>query len=275
MTTILAILITILGAALGSFLSVIIYRTKHKKKGIIFSRSFCPACKKKIKWKHLIPVFSWLGLRGKCAYCGNKIAPHYFLLELTAALVFLITFFQFNFLEISSSSIDPSILSYTINGVLLEKFIFYIIELSILLAIFFYDALYLEIPDRFSLTAIAIGLAGGIVIGEPSLINMIIGGLGIGAFFLLQFLISNGTWIGGGDIRLGALIGVLLGWELGILAIILSYFVGAIYSVYLLATTKAGRKTQIAFGPFLVIGTMLTLWYGPAILDYYLSTLLI
>lgn len=275
MTTIVAILIGILGASIGSFLSVVIYRTKHQKKGIIFSRSFCPGCKKKIKWQHLIPVFSWLTLRGKCAYCGNKIAPHYFLLELTSALVFLITFYYFNFIEVSISSFDPSIFNYSINAAILEKFIFYIIEISILLAIFFYDALYLEIPDRFSLTAIAIALAGGIVIGEPSLIDMIIGGIGIGAFFLLQFLISNGTWLGGGDIRLGALIGVLLGWELGILAIILSYFVGAIYSIYLLATSKAGRKTQIAFGPFLVIGCMLTLWYGPEILDYYLSTLLI
>jgi leader peptidase (prepilin peptidase) / N-methyltransferase len=274
MTIIAAILIAILGASIGSFLSVIIYRVKKKKSGIFLSRSFCPSCKKKIKWQHLIPVLSWLLLRGKCAYCGKKISTHYFLLEAVTAFVFLITFFQFNFITSIPSSINSEFINYAIDFQILEKLIFYLIEMTFMLAIFFYDALYQEIPDRFSLTAIAVAITGGLVLGTPAPLAMLLGGLAIAAFFLLQFLISNGRWIGGGDIRLGALMGILLGWELGLLAIILSYFIGSIYAFYLIINKKANGKSAIAFGPFLVMGTMISIWYGEAILDFYLSTIL-
>ncbi|MDA1061040.1 MAG: prepilin peptidase, partial [bacterium] len=105
-------------------------------------------------------------------------------------------------------------------------------------------------------------------------LTMLIGGLAVFVFFFLQFLISKGAWIGGGDLRMGALIGVLLGWEKGLLAVIISYFIGAILSIYLLATKKVGRKSTIPFGPFLVIGTLISIFYGQEILDWYLTTLL-
>ncbi len=273
MNLFVATIVFILGASLGSFLSVVIYRIHSKKKGIILSRSICPHCKKELKWRHLIPVFSWMLLRGKCAYCSKKISSHYTMLEITMGLAFLAVFLNWNFLQVAPSLANPEFLNYSIDWHVFEKFVFYAIETFLLIGIFFYDLLYRQIPDRFSLPAIGVAIAGGLVFGEPSSIDMLIGGGGIFAFFLLQYLLSKGKWIGGGDLRLGALMGILLGWEKGILALVLSYLIGSVFSLALLVQKKATGKTKIAFGPFLVLGIAITIFYGDIILDYYLSIL--
>jgi len=274
MTFLTSIIVFILGTAIGSFFSVVVHRTKKGKKGILLSRSICPSCKKKIKWKHLIPVFSWVFLQGKCSYCKKTISFHYLLLEILTGLIFVATFLNWNFIEVIPALTNPGILNYSMDWQIFQIFLFYIVTFSFLIAIFFYDLKYKEIPDRFSLPAIAIAIAGGIVFNIISPLTMLIGGLAVFVFFFLQFLISKGTWIGGGDLRMGALIGVLLGWEKGLLAVIISYFIGAILSIYLLATKRVGRKSTIPFGPFLVIGTIISLFYGQCILDWYLTTLL-
>jgi prepilin signal peptidase PulO-like enzyme (type II secretory pathway) len=273
MNLLVAILVFILGAAIGSFMSVIIHRVQHKKKGILFSRSICPACKKKLKWHHLVPVFSWLFLRGKCGYCREKISGHYLALELFSGLLFLIVFLKWNFLQVTPLSHDPSLLSYSINWQIFEIFLFYIIEFSLFVGIFFYDLLYKIIPDRFSLPAIGVAIAGGLVFGTPEPMSMLIGAAAIFLFFFLQFLISKGAWIGGGDFRLAVLMGVLLGWEKAILALVLAYFIGSIIGIYLLISKKAKGKTQIPFGPFLLLGTIIAIFYGNQIIFLYLSTL--
>lgn len=274
MTVILAVLSFVLGSAIGSFLSVLIYRLRHKIKGIWISRSICPYCKKKLKWHYLIPIFSWLFLRGKCGYCGKKISIHYLLLELVTGLTFLTIFLNWNFLSVIPSITNPEILNYAMNWIVFEKFIFYLILFTLLVLIFFYDLLYKEIPDKFSITAIVIAFLGGLFFAEPTLVNMLIGGAILGLFFALQFIISKGKWIGGGDIRMGVLMGVLLGWDKGLLALALAYLMGAVLSVYLLLTKKAGRKSEIAFGPFLTMGVTIGLLFGNQILDWYFNVLL-
>lgn len=275
MTTIFAIIAFALGASIGSFISVVIYRLHHKEKGIFFSRSFCPACKKKIRWHHLIPIFSWIFLRGKCAYCGQKISVHYLALELSTGLLFLSIFLNFNFLISIPSIIDPSLINYSIDWNIFAKLIYNFIIMSLLIAIFFYDLLYQEIPDHFSIPAVIIAIAGGLIFGTPQIIAMIIGGAGILSFFLLQFIISRGKWIGGGDLRLGLFTGIFLGWELGLVAIIVAYFLGAIFSILLMIRGRADRKTAIAFGPFIVMGIIVSMFYGEIILDWYLNSMLI
>lgn len=263
-----ALLAFILGTVFGSFLSVIIYRTKTDKTGIIFGRSMCPFCKKKLKFRYLIPIFSWLFLRGKCGYCGKKIGIHYLALEVITGLIFLVTFLNFNFIEIKFDQ-------FFMNYEMLKLFIFYVIEFLFLMAIFFYDLQYKEIPDKFSLTGIVVAIAGNLILHTVSPINMAIGGIAIFLFFALQFLISNGKWIGGGDLRLGLLMGVLLGWDKGLVALIIAYIVGAILSLVLLAMKKLDRKSQIPFGPFLVIGTLIAFFFGKQILDWYLGGIFI
>lgn len=274
MTLFVAIIVFIFGTATGSFLSVVIHRVRHKQKGILLSHSICPSCKKKLKWRHLIPIFSWLFLRGKCAYCGKKISTHYFSLEVITGLLFLLTFLVWNFVNEIPSTIDPTLLSYSINWHTFEIFIFYIILFTFLIAIFFYDLLYKEIPDRFSLPAIAITIAGVLILDLTPPLSMLIGGAGIFLFFLAQLVLSKGKWIGGGDLRLGALMGLLLGWKLGLIALVLSYLFGSIASVILLIRKKANRSSTIPFGPFLVTGTIIAIFYGNQILSWYLGTLM-
>jgi leader peptidase (prepilin peptidase)/N-methyltransferase len=139
------------------------------------------------------------------------------------------------------------------------------------MAIFFYDLRHKEIPDQFSLPAIAIAVIG-ILAFDPTLqtaANMLIGGGMIFLFFFLQYFISKGTWIGGGDLRLGALMGILLswttgsyaGWLVGILGLVIAYLVGGVFSLILIATKKLNRKSTIPFGPFLVIGTVAAIFF--------------
>lgn len=263
-----AILAFILGTIFGSFLSVMIYRTKNDKPGIVLGRSICPFCKKKLRFRYLIPIFSWLFLRGKCGYCGKKIGIHYLALEVITGLIFLVTFLNFNFVEIKFEQLF-------INYEMLKLFIFYIIEFLFLMAIFFYDLQYKEIPDRFSITAIALAIAGNLITNTIQPLNMAIGGISIFLFFALQFLLSKGKWIGGGDLRLGMLIGVLLGWEKGLIALIIAYIVGAILSLVLLGMKKLDRKSQIPFGPFLVMGSIIAFFFGKQILDWYLGGIFI
>lgn len=273
MTPLISILVFIFGTIIGSFLSVVIYRVRKGKKGIIFSRSICPQCKKKLKWRHLVPVLSWLFLKGKCGYCNKKISPHYLLLELITGLLFLLTFLNWNFIEAIPSIVNPLIFSYGINWEIFQVFIFYLIEFSLLMAIFFYDLMYKEIPDRFSLPAIAVAIAGGFILGTTAPLGMLIGGAAILGFFLLQFLISKGAWIGGGDLRMGILIGVLLGWKLGLVALIIAYLFGSIVSIALLIQRKITRKSRIPFGPFLVTGIIAAIFFGAQILNWYFGIL--
>ena len=228
----------------------------------------CPFCKKKLKFRYLIPVLSWLFLRGKCGYCGKKIGINYLALEITTGLTFLVLFLTFNFVEIK---FDQFFLNYE----MLKLFIFYTIEFLFLMAIFFYDLQYKEIPDRFSITAIILAITGNILLNTVSPLNMAIGGISISLFFALQFLLSRGKWIGGGDLRLGFLIGVLLGWEKGLVALIIAYMVGALLSLILLGMKKLDRKSQIPFGPFLVTGTLIAFFFGQQILDWYFGGIFI
>jgi leader peptidase (prepilin peptidase)/N-methyltransferase len=275
MTLLTATLMFILGTTIGSFLSVVIYRLYKKKKGILLSRSICPECKKQLKWRHLIPILSWLFLRGKCAYCGKKISSHYLVLELLTGLLFLAAFLQWNFIEEVPSSVNPEILNYMINWDTLEILIFYLIEFTFLIAIFFYDLMHKEIPDRLSFPAIVIAITGGLIFGEPSPLNMVIGGGGIFLFFALQLILSKGKWIGGGDLRLGALMGILLGWEKGLIALVLAYLIGAVVSIILLIQKKVTQKSTIPFGPFLITGIIIALFYGTEIINWYLNLLIL
>lgn len=265
MTLLVSALTFIFGTIIGSFISVIIYRLKHKSRKIVFSRSICPACKKKLKFRHLIPVLSFIFLRGKCGYCREKISPHYFALEILTGLLFLTTFLKWNFLT------GPMQNEIDLNT--FKIFIFYIIEFGFLMAIFFYDLINKEIPDSLSLPAIAVAIAGGFLFGKPLPMDMLIGGASITIFFALQFFGSKGKWLGGGDLRLGALIGVLLGWQLGLTALVIAYTLGAIISLILIIAKKATRKTAVPFGPFLVTGIISAVFFGEQILAWYLNTM--
>lgn len=256
----LTILVSVLGICIGSFINVIVFRTKE---GIsLGGRSKCRACLEPIAAIDLVPVASFFALKGRCRKCSSVIEWQYPAIELTMGILFGLFFVRaitsFGFPE----WLDPSLwLAVFIRDALIACF---------LLIIFVYDFKFSYILDRFSLPAIIIALLFNLALGAPG-ISLLAGGLIIGGFFAVQFLVSHGTWIGGGDIRMGMLMGFLLGIELGVVALFLSYVLGAIIGIGLILSGKRTMKSHVPFGTFMSAAIILTMLFGPQILEWYLG----
>lgn len=247
------ILVAILGLVVGSFLNAVIYRL-HKKVSFLRGRSYCPWCKHDLSTKDLIPLFSFMFLKGECRYCLKKISWQYPLVEFGTMVVFLLLFWQF--------------------GLTLEFFV-YLIYASILIIIFVYDLRYYLILDKVSLPAIIIAVLLSVFILNISLINILFGVLIGGGFFLLQFYISNGKWIGGGDIRLGVLMGAMLGFPGILVALFTAYVLGSIVGIFLILSKKKKWKSQVPFGTFLSLATLITFVFGELVIEYYQNLFLL
>lgn len=245
----------LLGTVVGSFLSVLIHRTNSKEKGIVTGRSFCPHCKVQLKAYDMIPLFSYMFLKGKCRSCNKSISVHYFFLELLTGLVFAFTFLNFNFTQ----SVDPLVT------------IFWLLIFSLGIAIFFYDLKFQEIPLSYSIPLIVLGALGSYFVIGNTITDILIGAAVGKLFFSVQYWVSKGAWVGLGDSDLGLALGLILGGKYLIVALLLSYILASLVSIFLLATKKATRKTKIAFGPFLVIGLYATALYGQPIAEWYFN----
>jgi len=263
----------ILGLIIGSFINCLVYRL-HVGKSVLSGRSFCPHCKHQITWYDNIPLLSFILLKGKCRYCAKKISNQYPLVELATGILFVVIS-----LANSQSLFNASIISWLI---LFRNLIF----TAILIIIFVYDYKYYLILDKVSIPAIVIALILniGIKIIEIQIFNLqasifnifgqyILSALALAGFFLIQFLVSNGKWIGGGDIRLGVLIGFMLGWPMSLLALFLAYIFGSVIGILLIIFKKKNIKSQIAFGTFLTSTSFIVLVWGDIILDWYLGFL--
>ena len=249
------IFIFIFGLIIGSFLNCLIYRL-HENKSMM-GRSFCPKCKKQIAWYDNIPILSFLFLNGKCRYCKQKISWQYLLVEFITGILFVIAFI-----------IEFSVFQ---NQNILMLFRSWFI-ISVMIVVFIYDLKWYLILDIITLPASLILLIWNLYLGmnwQNMLISVIIG---IG-FFLSQFLISRGKWIGGGDIRLGMLMGLSLNWPMILVAIILAYFIGSVIGILLILFKKKKFGSKIPLGIFLSTATVITLFWGDIILDWYLNIL--
>ena len=145
------------------------------------------------------------------------------------------------------------------------------IFVSILVFIFWYDLKYMLILDRVTIPAMLVAVMINLGVGTISISSMVLGALLVGGFFYAQFSLSKGTWIGGGDIRLGVLMGLMLGVQQALLATFLAYVLGATISICLLVLKRVNRKTQIPLGTFLSLSTIITLFWGHTILSWYLG----
>jgi len=248
------LIIIVVGLSFGSFASVVIHRLHQREGGILFGRSKCPECQRQLNVRDLIPVISYLMTGHKCRYCEKPISARYPLLEMTMGAAFLTTFLQVGLTE-------PLWLGYW----LLLTFIFVLLS--------FYDIYFQEIPDEISLPTIVltgiVGYFGGLHTGA-SLLTAFAVPVG---FFSLLFFGSRGKWIGGGDIRLGAIMGFVTGWPTILVALFIGYFVGAVFSLGGMATGKLSRKSVIPFGPFLLLDTYIAVFWGQDILNWYTKLL--
>lgn len=255
------VFIFILGLIIGSFLNVVILRL-HEKKKFAWSRSRCPYCKHDLKFSDLIPVLSFMFLSGKCRHCEKKISWQYPIVELVTGLLFVLATYNV------VGYLGFEILLY--NSTVLLSWLRDLIFISFLIVIFVYDLRWYLILDKVTIPAMVVAVVINLWLGfawETLLIGMLIG-LG---FFALQFAVSKGKWIGGGDLRLGALMGLMLGTRGVIVALFFSYIIGAIFSLYLIATGKKGLKSQVPFGTFLAIGTLIALLWGDQVVNWYLG----
>jgi len=214
-------------------------------------------------------------LKGKCRQCGQSIAWQYPVVEIITGILFVMAFlynFEFRILNLES------MFNYLIfnNSIKIQnlKFIIQLLRdwflISVMIVIFIYDLRWSEILDIVTLPACLAVFIINLVLGF-NLLNLLISGIIGGSFFLIQFLISNGRWIGGGDIRLGLLMGLALGWPAVLLAIIISYFIGSIVGVGLILAGKKKWGSEVPLGVFLATGTIISLFWQAPILDWYLG----
>jgi leader peptidase (prepilin peptidase)/N-methyltransferase len=241
------------GAMIGSFLNVCICRLP-KEESIVFPGSHCPQCSKPIRWYDNIPLVSYLLLRGKCRHCHRSISMQYPLVEGITALLSLLLFITFG----------PS-LSYVV----------YFSFTAALVVITMIDLHHQIIPDVISLPGIGVGLLASWILPPASVVNALLGVLlGGGSLFLVatfyQWLFKR-EGMGGGDVKLLAMIGAFLGWKAVILTILLSSLIGSVVGITVMIWKGRDFKYAIPFGPFLSLGAVISLFFGEDLIYWYLT----
>lgn len=245
MTAVWTIVTIIYGILIGSFLNVCIYRIPEKQ-SVVVVRSHCMSCGKQIKWYDLVPLVSFLILRGRCRYCKAKLSWQYPAVEALNGILYGII--------------------VLVNGFNITS-ILYCLATSALLALSIIDWRTYEIPPSFN---IFIGILGIIrlILDLPHWYNYVIGFVSVSGFLLLIFLVTKGRGIGFGDVKLMAAAGLLLGWKLIILSLGLGCVLGSIIHITLMYVKDKDRV--LAFGPYLSLGIFISMLYGEQIIEWYL-----
>jgi len=249
--------IFILGLILGSFLNSWMWRVHDNIKILSNSRSMCPNCRYQLHWYENIPVFSWLALRAHCSNCKKSIHWSYPVVELVTGFLMMYVIEQ-----------HLKLLHFSEWALLRDTFF-----LTLLIIIFVYDLRYKIILSRIIWVGTIVGYLINILALGYSATSLLYGMAIGGGFFLFQYVVSNGRWIGGGDVRMGVMMGAWLGWQNTILALFVAYILGAVVGVILLLSKKADGKTEIPFGIFLAVGTLLAIYYGEGLVAWYLQFL--
>lgn len=257
----LSILAFIFGSAIGSFLNVVIFRLKSGK-SIAFGRSECSSCEKKLSAKDMIPIVSFLMLRGRCGYCGKKLSYQYVLVEIVTALLFLAVF-----LFLGGESF-----AQTFDVSELLSLLMYAAFASLFVVIFVYDLKHYEILNKVVLFGCGLWVVSLFIL-PVSIESAVIGAFSYGFFMLLLFVLSSGKWIGGGDVKLAFLIGAIVGFP-GVLAtFFITYIGGALVALVLIGVSKKKFGDKIPFGTFMTVGAVLSFFIADAMIKWYVQFL--
>lgn len=251
------ILVAVLGLAIGSFLNVLIYRLPRDIKAA-FDRSACPNCRKRIAFYDNIPVLSYLILLGKCRICNAPISPRYPIVEILNGALYLFFFYL--------DGLTPQLAMHCFLA-------------SSLVAIFFIDLEFQIIPDKITLPGMVIGLAGAFFVDSPGLLNAVVGllvggGSLLGVAYLGEWLFKKEA-MGGGDIKMAAMMGAFVGWQKVLLIFMGGAVIGLIVSlIWMSLSKKVRRERLIPFGPFLAVAALFVVIYGDQLLDFYINNFL-
>lgn len=240
-----------LGLIFGSFLNVMVYRI-HKDEDWIFSRSRCVHCNTKLGFLDLIPLLSYIFLKGRCRYCKKRISLFYVFGELTLALLWVIL----------------PLLGYGLNNI--NTYILMVIIFASL-GMFLSDFLYRELPLLFLLIIGLFGLILNIITGQFDILGLLIGLTFVSLFFGLPFLITKGKGMGLGDLFLGIVLVLTLGFYKTVFTITIAYIIASIVYLTLLIFKKIDKKYQIPIGSFIIASFLLVLLFGDIIIDWYYS----
>lgn len=294
----------LIGAVVGSFVYCLALRSVTNKP--FLGRSYCLACKKQLRWYDLFPILSYISTVGRCRYCKKRIAAQYIIIEVIFGLLIAFLFYQrfglddYKAVEVLAfSNVYESV--YILLDLLFKTFV-----IGVLGAVFITDIKSGLIPDRLTYPAVVISfililavvgfriyslyqslltsevgkyllpphsdyfLLHALDLASP-LIYGVASGIGLGLFFISLIFFTKGRGMGGGDFKLSIFLGLVLGFPLSVLGIMLSFLIGSIFSVGLIILGKKKLGQTIPFGPFMSLGALVTLFWGSQILNWYLG----
>lgn len=259
------IMLGLLGLAFGSFVNALVWRL-HNKRDFVSERSECTHCHHVLAWNDLIPVVSWVMLRGRCRYCHKPIddSP---VVELVTAALFVLSYVGWP-------------LGFADAGIAL--FVMWLVALVALVALAVYDLRWYLLPDVIVFPLAVLGIVAGLVrfisVEQLTVLQafteITMGIIVISGLYFVLYEVSKGKWVGFGDVKLGVFIGAILGWKYALLALFTANLAGLLFVLPLLAMKKLTPKSKIPFGPFLIIGCIISFLWGPQIIGWYLSFIL-
>lgn len=254
----IGLFIFILGATIGSFLNVCIYRIPNKE-SIVKPRSKCGTCGRTLSGMDLVPILSWVFLRGKCRTCGAKISIRYILVETLEGLLFLWVYMTYGF-----SVVTPVL------------WVFF----ALMTVVFFIDLDHMIIPNKVVLSGILLGLPIVFIqyyVGYPlylddSIWAFVLGpAIPLATMILLAFasqVFFRAGSLGMGDVKIYVPIGMFLGWRLALLSLWMAFFLGGVFGVFWIFFLRKDRKANVPFAPFITVGAMISAVYGVEILNF-------
>lgn len=245
-TILLYIIIFMFGIVIGSFLNVCIYRIPLKE-DIVKERSHCMSCGYKLEWYDLVPLLSYLFLKGRCRKCKAKLSAQYPLIEAANGILY--------------------VLIVIVNGVNVESLL-YCLLISALLTLSVIDFRTYEIPIGINIFILALGLIR-VITDLSNWLTYLIGFLAVSIFLAVIYYVSKGRGIGGGDVKLMAVCGLVLGWKLIILAFFLGCILGAV--IHVARMKISGEDHVLAMGPYLSAGVFIAMLWGNQMIEWYLQ----
>lgn len=281
MEYVLGLIVFLFGSAVGSFILVIAERYNT---GLSFfkGRSVCFSCGEKLTKKDLFPVFSFLFLKGRCRYCGSKIPASAFWTEITMGLLSLLAAFKSGFLVFPIIHNSYFLIQTDFSWLITIKYLLLVTIFATLLLITIYDIKHFIIPDSFLITLFILAFLHNsyfmIVNSSFSFLPHVFSlasGLIVTLPFLALFMVSRGRWLGFGDVKYILVLGFMLGLSSGLSAVILAFWIGAVFSVFIISLKKIlpkislpivknnlTIKSEIPFGPFLSLGAVINICFS-------------
>lgn len=280
--------LSLIGLCFGSFINALTWRL-HQRQELIESsskalskkqqarleqlsittgRSMCPECEHQLAWYDLLPVVSWLVLGGRCRYCHRPISVQYPLVELLTAGVFGLSYLWW---------------PYPLDGALeIGLLVLWLVMSVLLVALLVFDLKWYLLPNKLTYPLIGSALIYGLLrtIGVEdlslvtALIQLVLGALAVGGLYYILYAASDGAWVGGGDYKLGIAMGLILGWQAGLLAVFMANVLGLVVILPGLIMKNISMKSRIPFGPFLITSLFIGLLFGQSIIQWYIEVIL-